>query len=313
MSPNQIEEPKPVSNPFDVFIAGIVPLIEQKVKTGVDEKTVEAIVKKYIPRSTTLEIKSVDSGKLKTIESAHEKLPMLLYYISKRHNVYLYGPVGSGKSTAAQQVAEALELKFGYLSLNPQTPDSRLLGFIDAGGQYRKTVFYDCYTQGGVFCIDEMDNASASLLTTLNSMLENGHGAFPDGLHERHKDFVLVATGNTNGRGGNLMFPERRPFDSAFAERFTYLEWGYDEALEAKITLSINPKADTFLTWIRKMRTYCGKEFPRLVISPRVCYKGALYLLDHPNKEEMIEGLLFKGLDKDSKTKILNAIGACAL
>ncbi len=282
----------------------IAPEIEKRLAGTIDEKRVNELIKKAM-KPKILEVHNVDTKSVELIESPHKDLERLLYLIQKRHHVYLYGPAGSGKSTAAGQIAKALKLSFGYLSLNPQTPDSRILGFLDAGGTYRKTPFYDCYKNGGVFCIDEMDNASASLLTTLNSMLENGYGAFPGELVSRHKDFVLVATGNTNGRGANPMFPERRPFDVAFAERFTFLYWDYDVSLERKVTLSINPKAEEWLNWVWKARDYTAKNYPKVLVSPRAAFKGAEYLLDGKmTAMEICEAIVFKGLDKATIDKI---------
>lgn len=295
--------------PLKVFIDALLPQIQKGLTSSIDETKVKALIdsafKDRLPKE--IHIKHEDKTIIK-IESAHKDLETLMYFINKRHHVYLYGPAGGGKSTSAQQISEALKLPFGYISLNPQTPDSRLLGFIDAGGTYRESVFYKIYKSGGVFCIDEMDNASASLLTTLNSMLENGHGAFPNGLVERHKDFVLVATGNTNGRGGNPMFPERRPFDMAFAERFTFLFWDYDSALERSIALAINPKSSKWVDYIQGLRKYVQKEFPKVLVSPRASFKGAEYLKDnHLTVDQVLEAIIFKGLDKDTIKKIVSA------
>lgn len=302
----------PENKPMEIFAEAIAPFVQAKLKANIDEQAIKILIKDQIEKVSKprkLEVTVKETGSISTINNPHKVLPSLLYYVSKRHHVYLHGPAGSGKSTAAQQVAEALKLSFGYLSLNPQTPDSRILGFIDAGGTYRPTPFYNCYKEGGVFCIDEMDNASAALLTTLNSMLENGIGAFPSGLVSRHKDFVLVATGNTNGKGANPMFPERRPFDTAFSERFTFLFWDYDTDLERKVTLLINPNAENWLEWCFKAREYTKKNFPRVLVSPRAAFKGAEYLKDGKLTPEFIaEGLIFKGLDPDSIKKILSAV-----
>lgn len=311
------EKPVNDNKALEVFAEAIAPIVQSKLKSNLDEQAVKALIKEQLDKvfkPRKLEITVTDSENSHTVENPHKALPCLLYYIGKRHHVYLHGPAGSGKSTAAQQVAEALNLPFGYLSLNPQTPDSRILGFVDAGGTYRPTPFYNIYKDGGVFCIDEMDNASASLLTTLNSMLENGKGAFPCGIIPRHKDFVLVATGNTNGKGANPMFPERRPFDTAFSERFTFLFWDYDLDLERKVTLIINPNAEAWLNWCLKVREFTKKNFPKVLVSPRAAFKGAEYLKDNKlTPEDIAEALVFKGLDKDSITKILSAVPLTAV
>jgi energy-coupling factor transporter ATP-binding protein EcfA2 len=307
-----VQTPNNDNNPMNLFADAIAPLVQQKLKSTLDENAIKNIVNEAITEAgmaKKLEIKNLDTGDIATIDTPHKDLKTLLYLISKRQHVYLYGPAGSGKSTAAQHCAEALKIDFGYISLNPQTPDSRILGFVDAGGTYRETAFYKCYKNGGIFCIDEMDNASASLLTTLNSMLENGHGAFPNGLVTRHDNFVLVATGNTNGRGGNPMFPERRPFDAAFAERFTFLFWDYDGELEKSVALSINPKAGNWINYVRKLRDYCNKNYPRILVSPRASFKGAEYLKDDTlNVAEIAEAVIFKGLDKETVQRITNAV-----
>lgn len=280
--------------------AGVEDIVNQKIADL--EKTILDLLS---DQPITLNVTRPD-GEVTRIKGAHESMPELLYYVSKRHHAYLFGPPGSGKSTAAKQVADGLGLEYGYISLNPQTPDSRILGFIDANGTYRATPFFKIYTEGGVFCIDECDNASPSLLTTLNSLLENGHGAFPNGIFPKHADFVLVATGNTAGRGANPMFPERRPFDSAFAERFTYLYWDYDTKLEKAIALSINPASKPWFDWILKTRSYCQKNHPRVLISPRASFKGAAYLLDPPlSIEQIAESVIWKGLGKDTVAQIV--------
>jgi midasin (ATPase involved in ribosome maturation) len=216
---------------------------------------------------------------------------------------------GSGKSTDAKHAAESLKREFGYISLNPQTPESRLLGFIDANGKYRATVFFKLYTEGGVFCIDEMDNASAALLTTLNSLLENGLGAFPHGVFERHKNFIVVSTGNTTGRGGNPQFPERRAFDAAFAERFVYVYWDYDERMEREVAIAINGNAAAWVDWVQKVRAFARTNDPKLVVSPRASFKIAKYLsVESLTREEVVEAALFKGIEEQRKTRILNAL-----
>ncbi len=275
-----------------------------------NEDAIESFIVEKIKEVSTpvivFQVKDKTGEKKVEITGVHQDFKKLLYLVDKGHHVYLWGPPGSGKSTAAYQCAQSLARSYGYISLNPQTPDSRILGYMDAGGNYRKTTFSDCYINGGVFCIDEMDNASPSLLTTLNSLLENGHGAFPHGIFKRHPGFVLIATGNTAGRGANAMFPERRAFDSAFSERFTFLEWTYDVDMEKAITLQINNKALRWYKWVQKARKYCLVNYPRVLISPRVSYKGADYLKDKElTVSEIVEMLVFKGLDAATKAEII--------
>lgn len=278
--------------------------MEEKLAAKIDSMVKGAV--ENLPLK--IEIKDLN-GKVSLIKCAHFLLKTLLYLVQKRHHIYLWGDAGSGKSTAAAQVAEALKLTFGYISLNPQTPESRLIGYLDANGQYRETLFAKIYKTGGVFCIDEMDNASPALLTTLNSLLENGHGAFPDGMHGRHKDFVLICTGNTNGKGANAAYADRRKFDDAFSERFTFLKWTYDEKMERAAALAVNPKAEKWIDFIQDMRKFCSSKYPRVLVSPRASIKGASYLLeDILSWQEIAEMIIFKGLDETISRDILNNV-----
>lgn len=282
--------------------------IEEKLQKAASEQ-MEAAVKKFAAR--TIEVQQPNQEPVK-IEGAHKNLAELIEVISikPREHAYAWGPPGSGKSTGAMHAAKALSMDYAYISLNPQTPESRLLGFIDANGVYRPTPFRRIYEFGGVFCIDELDNASPSLLTTLNGCLENGTAAFPDTMVQAHEDFVVVATGNTSGRGGDQFFPERRPFDAAFAERFSFIYWDYDEQLERQIALAFNPNADSWVDWVQKVRNFCRENIIRLTVSPRASIKGAKQTaLREVAPLELAERVLFKGLHKDDKNKILSHCG----
>jgi len=254
---------------------------------------------------------NVRDGEQREVEGErHPLFARLLRYVAGGSHVYLYGAPGGGKSTAARQAAEDLGRPFGYLSLAPMTPESRLVGFLDASGQYRSTPFYDCYTQGGVFCLDEMDNANDGVLTSINGALENGHAAFPCGIRERHKDFVMVATGNTAGYGGVRGHAGRRAFDAATRERFAYIPWTYDEGFEERLALAAHAEAGDWVRWVRAVRRHCAQHHPDVVVSPRASIRGAELLRDGAveTPSELAEAVLFKGLEEAQRTRILAAV-----
>ena len=232
----------------------------------------------------------------------HHTFGTLRYYVEQRQHVYLWGLPGSGKSTAAEQVAEELGLPYGYVSLNPQTSEFRLLGYKDAMGVYQETVFRHCYEHGGVFCVDELDNANPALLTTLNGMLESNLGAFPDCIVHRHHDFVFVATGNTNGRGATKSFPDRRKMDCAMMDRLAFIEWGYDEILETAIACKIagSVKVGTEVTkWVQAVREWAAEHAPLLAVTPRASFRLCAALHSPQTNEELLDTVLFHGIDKD--------------
>lgn len=246
-----------------------------------------------------------------TVDTPHFKLEKLLSLIGAGQDVYMHGGAGTGKSTAAHQCATALTRSFAYTSLCPQSSETLLFGFNHAGGGYVETDFYRSYRDGGVFCLDEMDNGSAALLNKLNSLLENGHGSFPCGMVARHKDFVLVATGNTNGNGASLEFPDRRAFDPAFKERFAFLEWPLDEKQERLIALSINPeKAIDWLDTVKSIRKAVVKlNIERVLVTPRATFKGLRLINAGFEEAEILDMVIFKGCGTDAVKQIKEEAG----
>ena len=136
-------------------------------------------------------------------------------------------------------------------------------------------------------------------------MLSNGHGQFPDKLVTRSKEFVCCATGNTVGVGANPNFPDCRPLDAAFRDRFFFLEWDEDPAFEHTIALGINSQAGKWVDWVQAVRSFVKTNNLRLLVSPRATYKGALHLgRGSMSVETIAAGVLFRGIARETVTRI---------
>lgn len=282
--------------------ADILAKVDAQIKDSARE------IAKELQAALTVRVEIVNRGEVKQIDGVHENFPQLLKLVNCRMWAFLHGPAGSMKSTHARKAAEAIGLGFESISLNVQTFESRLFGFIDANSHYNETGFRRCYENGGVFLIDEIDNASGNLLTALNTALANGHAPFPDRMVDKHADFVCIATGNTAGRGASRNHSDRRALDAATLDRFVHLAWGYDWKLVRAATLAINENAGKWSDWIRQVCDYCAKEFPQVLATPRACFNGAELLRDALFTVGQIAGMtVFKGLDRDSVSRILTA------
>lgn len=236
----------------------------------------------------------------------HFQFPVLLKLIALKKNVYLWGSAGGGKTSACRQVAESLGLRFSYISLVLQSQPSALLGFMNLKGDLVRTEFREVWEHGGLFLIDEMDNASGNLLTMLNTCLDSDVCAFPDGLVKKHENAIFIAAGNTVGLGATRAHSSRQKLDAATRERFGFLAWQYDEQLEKEITLDVNPDASKWVAWIQAVRKTVTSLNTELVVSPRASKDGARTLLAFPGDYEFAaEESLFKGIDADTKTKIV--------
>ena len=155
--------------------------------------------------------------------------------IAANKNVYLYGPAGSGKNVLCGQVAEALGLKFYYQ--NTLLTKFDLSGFKNAVGDFEKTEFFEAFTKGGLFMLDEVDNSTAEAMVALNAALANGYYSFPGiGRVDCHPDFRCIAAGNTIGTGADSAYCGRYKLDASSRDRFCFEGIDYCEEIEKAIT-----------------------------------------------------------------------------
>lgn len=227
-------------------------------------------------RRVILEIRSpspTEPPVIADVSAEHEKFPMLVKLAialrSERRNIWLSGPAGSGKTSAAHRLAALLKRPFDYLG-GIDTP-YKLSGFINATG-YQSTAFRRMYETGGVILLDELDSSSPAALLEVNAALANGYASFPDGLVQRHDNCVVIGAGNTWGLGADAQYTGRTKLDAAFLDRFVKIAWDYDENLEARAAQATHD--DPWLTVVRKVRRATFSSGAHMVISPRASITG---------------------------------------
>jgi len=224
-------------------------------------------------------------------------------------NYYLYGPAGSGKTTAAKQVADTLGMSFYFTSAVHD--EFKLTGFVNAGGSLVRSTFRDAYENGGVFLFDEIDRSNPSAVAVFNAALANGHMDFPDGKVERHKDCLILAAGNTVGLGGDAEYSTAQKLDGASTDRFEYLHFPVDETMERAAT----PREhDGWLEIVRSVRRKAAevKLRGRPIATPRSTFRGVtlLSMTDETTgqplytRNEVIDLTIRKGLPKSAWDKI---------
>ena len=224
-----------------------------------------------------IEIKS--SGKTKKLKGVqHAQFENLLKLVGAGQATLLVGPAGTGKSHAAETVADALSLSFHAISVGSQTSKSDLAGYMTATGEYVRTQFREAYENGGLFLLDEADAGNSNVLILLNAALSNGKMAFPDGMVDAHPDFRMVATANTYGNGASRQYVGRNQLDAATLDRFATLDWNIDDRIEAALA-GTSEAGKKWLRVVRAVRTKVLDELElRVVISPRATQRGALAL-----------------------------------
>ena len=238
----------------------------------------------------------------------HEVFDEILPTVAVGENVYLVGPAGSGKTTIAKQVAEALGLDFYCYGAIKYDHD--VVGYVDATGAYSQTNFYKAFKHGGLVLMDEMDASSSNALLALNAALANDFASFPlgndgeGGMVEKHPDFVVIASANTFGHGASAQYVGRNPMDMATLDRFCNVTMGYDESLERAIAGN-----DTWVDYVQAVRNAVAHHKMRYVVSPRASVKGAKLLAAGVSPQRVAAQTIWnKGFSETDKQKIMDEI-----
>lgn len=303
-----------------------------------DEEAVQRIVDESLAKAAQpkrVEVVNVD-GSINDVGVQHANFPTLLRALSAkkqdgtRANVWLVGPAGSGKTSAAHATANALGLRFFAKSVGPQTSESSLLGYFDANGRYVRTTLREAFENGGVFLLDEVDAGNPAVLVVINAILANGEAGFPDGNVKKHKDFVLVAGANTIGQGADRQYVGRQQIDAATLDRFVFLTWDYDPTLIASVcgipadwlsgfptstsldfvsiddADAVNRRCEVYTRRVVSLFNAVNKlgSGVRVIIGTRAFEHGLALIRVGFRVEDALDACLWKGIDANTRKKV---------
>lgn len=254
------------------------------------EQRIDAIVQS---RPTIIELKKPELPETIKLGVQHKQFPHLLAMAHARENVWVYGPAGTGKSTAGEMLAVALfNNKDKFFTNGKMENQFEVLGYRNAAGVYQTTQFREAYEHGGVYMADEIDGSMPSAVLALNGALANGHCPFPDKTVARHPDFIFIGAANTTGMGGTIEYVGRMKHDAAFLDRFVTLDWPLDEGLEDALVPN-----KRWLAYVRVARNRLDKNpIKGHLITPRASIKGANLLAYGVDPAIVIKATLQKGL-----------------
>lgn len=236
----------------------------------------------------------------------HPKFDEVLAMIADGENVYLYGPAGSGKNVLCAQVAKGLGIPFYYQ--NTVLTKFDLSGFKNAVGDFEKTEFFEAFTKGGLFMLDEVDNSTAEAMVALNAALANGYYSFPGiGRVDVHPDFRCIAAGNTIGTGADSAYCGRYKLDASSRDRFCFEGIDYCEEIENAITAGDESGILDFIHDLRRAVKEVGAE---IILG----YRGIARLHKWQKVfgyKKCLKKFITKGLeevDKDTITEVQDAL-----
>ena len=242
----------------------------------------------------TVEVKRIDGSTVELEGVQNPKFEKVLTLLANGENVYLYGPAGSGKNVMCEQLAKVLGVSFYYQNTIMSKFD--VVGYKNANGEYEPTEFYKAWTGGGLFMLDEIDNAQAEALVTLNAALANGYYSFPGvGMVKKHPDFRCIAAGNTNGEGATDQYCGRYQMDESSRDRFVFVEIDYCPEIEKAICKG----HEDVLEFVHELRNASAFAHVPIVLGYR-CLSRLCKYADTFTAKECLDSFIFKGKDKDT-------------
>lgn len=276
---------------------------------------VESYVAKHVA-PVSIEVTLPDESKTK-IDGAHFLFPRLLRLVAAGFNVFMHGPPGTGKTTAALQVAQALAREAEIDTLDPTTARSMVQGYMTPKGEPVHNVFTRCWERGSIYVADEVDLAPGHVQTLFNSALANAMAPLAWGNVARHDNFGFVATGNTAGRPTSA-FPDRRPMSNAFADRLYFMHWPLDPTIETRAVGLPVPKLpeddtetcdpQTWVIFVQCLRDWAKNHAPTLQVTPRASLLGIKALKLGESPTQVADALIFRGCDDELRAKALRNV-----
>lgn len=321
----------PTGSSLDAVIATMVANIMQTIPVGIDDEAVRNIVADVVdplaldtavaldrlstkidalqPKVTQIVIKDRPTLTLKGVQ--HKAFSDIMMSVAARCNTFLVGPAGTGKTTMVSQAADALGLDFHAENLTAATTEYALKGFKDANSKYVPTKLREFFQNGGVYLLDEIDNANPNVLGVLNSALSNGFMAFPDAMVKKHDNFIAVAAGNTYGNGATAEYVGRNPIDGATLDRFAFFNVDIDESVEDAMLAGYALPSATASCWVkavRQSRQNVAEAGLRVIVSPRATANGAALLAQGMDMNKVYAATVLKGAKQDQIEKIRQGV-----
>jgi hypothetical protein len=277
-------------------------------KAPLDENRVIALIREHAPKPDVQRIeiaREERDGSTTTADLGlqHKTFPKLLKMAQARNvdgfplNIWLAGPAGTGKTTAAANLAKALGRPF-YFNGALDT-EYKLTGFTDANGRVTSTAFREAYTNGGVYLFDEVDASLPPALLAINAGLANGHCDCPGGAIARHPDFMCIAAANTYGNGADMDYVGRAKLDAAFLDRFVFCPWEIDEGLERALC-----PIPEWSARVQHLRAAAARAGIKIVISPRATYHGVSLIRAGFTHSEAEDATVWSRLKADQRAAL---------
>lgn len=150
-----------------------------------------------------------------------------------------------------------------------------------------------------------MDASIPEVLVILNAAIANRYFDFPgEGRVEAHKDFRVIAAGNTLGTGADVNYTGRYSLDKASLDRFAIINVDYSN----KIELNISHQNEELVAFAHAFREAANKASIQCLFSYRSIERITTLEPILNDLKRVMDISLIKGLGKDDITIIYNNV-----
>jgi len=241
-------QPTPSGDSSDE-LAGVLRKVLSR-PAGVDEAAVNAIIERKLAVAlqglAPHRIVVSQAGEVTLTDCVHPMFESVLREIAAGNNVLLVGPAGTGKTTLAGHVAQALKRQHSILHFSGGMSEADITGRLLPVKEGMTFDFVEsdalrCYSEGNaLITFDEIDRADSNTLTCAHAPLSNGHwfvqARFKAPLVDRGENVGFIATANTWGSGADRMYVGANQLDAATLNRWnTQIEIDYNCKLEEQL------------------------------------------------------------------------------
>lgn len=162
---------------------------------------------------------------------------IIVWLLNPDDSLYIYGPVGCGKSTCVRQLAARLNYPVFEVTAHGRLEFGDLIGHLtvrngDMSFEYGPLALAMRY--GAIFLLNEIDLTQPDVAAGLNGILDGAPLCIAENGGELimpNPMFRFVATANTNGGGDETgLYQGTQRQNIAFADRFVLCEMTYPDA-----------------------------------------------------------------------------------